>query len=74
MYPETPDLYGDKPQMSLPGTRMELREKFPMMNRSEAFLDENGKMARSFLCNVKMADGHVPPFSDFDKFVTTSKL
>lgn len=74
MYPETPDLYGDRPHMPLPGTRMKLREKFPVMNRIETILDEKEKVSRSYLCNVEMPDGQVPSFSDLYKFVSTGRL
>lgn len=48
--------------MTKSGTRMELRTRFPIMNRSEFFPGPDGKEKRTFVCNLtEMADGQVPP-------------
>jgi len=60
LYPEKPDYECEGEMMVVAGTMLELRVKYPNMNRSELVpSDTNAK--RNFVCNVTMEDGQVSP-------------
>ena len=69
LYPTDPDFEGLNPPLTISGTIVSLREKYPNMNRSEFFM-KNGNFLRNFFCNVKMRDGRAVP--NFDVFTGTS--